>query len=113
MRRVWTAALLLVASASLVAAARRERPSMPKITKPVMFDTAEADAILAALQVFPPDNPWNQDISALPVAADSKAIIAGIGAEKSLGYDLGMAFVLVPPDQPVARVKLLDYPEES
>ena len=36
-----------------------------------MFDTPEADAILAALQVFPPDNPWNQDISALPLHPDS------------------------------------------
>ncbi|HEX5081603.1 MAG TPA: hypothetical protein VFY40_06140 [Blastocatellia bacterium] len=31
--------------------------STPKFTKPVMFDTPEADRILAALQVFPPDNP--------------------------------------------------------
>ena len=36
----------------------------------------EADAILAALQVFPPDNPWNQDISALPVHKDSAQMIA-------------------------------------
>ncbi len=27
--------------------------------------------ILAALQVFPPDNPWNQDISGLPLHPDS------------------------------------------
>ena len=57
-------------------AATRPRPAMPKITKPVMFDTPEADAILAALQVFPPDNPWNQDISGLPVHKDSAAMIA-------------------------------------
>ena len=56
---------------------------MPKITKPVMFDTPEADAILAALQVFPADNPWNQDISALPVHTNSATIIAAIGADKT------------------------------
>ena len=72
---------------------------MPKITKPVMFDTPEADAILSALQVFPPDNAWNQDISALPVHPDSGAIIASIGADKPLGYNLDMGFVIVPPDQ--------------
>ena len=33
---------------------------MPKIDKPVPFDTPEADAILAALEVFPQDNPWIQ-----------------------------------------------------
>ena len=42
-----------------------------------MFDTPEADAVLAALQVFPPDNWWNQDISALPVHKDSAQMIAG------------------------------------
>src|SRR5262249_30877654 len=49
-----TTILLAGALVSLAAA----RPPMPTITKPVMFDTPEADAILAALQVFPPDNPW-------------------------------------------------------
>ena len=36
---------------------RIRKTPMPKITKPVMFDTPEADAILSALEVFPPDNP--------------------------------------------------------
>src|SRR5262249_50194621 len=83
------------------------------ITKPVMFDTPEADAVLSALQVFPPDNAWNQDISALPVAADSKLLVDTIGADKHLGYNLDMNFIIVPADQPRERVKLLDYPYES
>ena len=118
MRRATTSrtmiAVLLVAAATVAAlAAERQRPPMPKITKPAMFDTPEADAILAALQVFPPDNPWNQDISALPVAADSKLLVDSIGADKSLGYNLDMGFIIVPSDQTLVRVKLLDYPEES
>ena len=60
------------------------RPPMPPITAPVMFDTPEADRILAALQVFPPGNPWNQDVSALPVHPDSARMVAGIGADKPL-----------------------------
>ena len=32
------------------------------ITAPVLFDTPEADRILAAMQIFPPDNPWNEDV---------------------------------------------------
>jgi hypothetical protein len=55
-----------VAAASAILTSQtavRQRPPMAPIKAPVMFDTPEADRILAALQVFPPDNPWNQDIS--------------------------------------------------
>ena len=69
---------------------------MPKITAPVMFGTPEADRILEAIQVFPPDNPWNQDVSKLPVHPDSDRMIASIGADKPLGYNLDMGFILVP-----------------
>ena len=72
---------------------------MPKIAAPVMFGTPEADRILEAMQVFPPDNPWNQDVSKMPVHADSARMIASIGADKNLGYNLDMGFILVPPDQ--------------
>jgi hypothetical protein len=34
---------------------QRKRPQMPEITKPVLFNTAEADKILEALEVFPPE----------------------------------------------------------
>jgi hypothetical protein len=105
----WPALLLVVAIVSLAAA----RPAMPKITKPVMFDTSEADAILAALQVFPPDNPWNQDVSAKPMHEDSAAIIAAIGPDEPLEYNLDMGFIIVPADQKRVDVKLLDYPNES
>jgi hypothetical protein len=91
----------------------RQRPPMPSIVKPVMFDTPEADAILAALQVFPPDNPWNQDISSLPVHADSAAMVARIGGDKPLEYNLDMGFIIVPANQRRVDVKLLDYPAES
>ncbi len=42
--------------------ARIHAAEMPKITQPVMFNTPEADAICAALEVFPADNPWNPSI---------------------------------------------------
>lgn len=35
---------------------------MPTITRPVLFHTAEADAILSALEVFPTDHAFNQVI---------------------------------------------------
>ena len=106
--------LLLAAATALVARhAQRPRPPMPTITAPVMFDTPEADRILAALQVFPPDNPWNQDISGLPVHRDSARMIAVIGPDKPLHYNLDMGFIIVPPGQKRVPVKLLDYPAES
>jgi hypothetical protein len=92
---------------------QERKPPMPAIVKPVMFDTPEADAILSALQVFPPDNAWNQDISSLPVHADSAAMIARIGADKPLEYNLDMGFIIVPANQRRVDVKLLEYPAES
>src|SRR5262245_61380853 len=51
--------------------------------RPVPFDSVEADRILEALQVFPPPNPWNEDMSRRPVVSNSRAIIASIGEAKS------------------------------
>jgi hypothetical protein len=90
-----------------------DRPKMPEVTKPVLFNAPEADQILAALQVFPLDNPWNEDISKLPVHPQSAKMIAGIGADEKLAYNLDMGFVLVPPDQKKVPVKLVSYPNES
>ncbi len=85
----------------------------PKLTRPVMFNTPEADRILEQLEVFPADNPWNEDISQRPPHPDSAAIVAGIGGDKKFAYNLDMAFILVPPDQPKVPFKILEYPEES
>jgi hypothetical protein len=91
----------------------RTLPPMPKITAPILFNTPEADAVLAAMQVFPKDSPWNEDISKLPVLKDSDKMIAGIGKDKKLGWNLDMGFVIVPPDQPKVDLKLVEYPDES
>jgi hypothetical protein len=106
--------LLLVAGvAAFALAAERARPPMPKITAPVMFDTPEADAILAALQVFPPDNWWNRDVSGLPLHPDSAKMIASIGPDKPLEYNLDMGFIIVPPDQKRVEVGPIEYANES
>src|SRR5436190_873987 len=92
----------------------KEEPHVriPKFSKPVMFNTTEADAILAGLQVFPKNNPWNEDISRRPVHPDSDRMIAAIGKEKTMRVNLDMAFILVPPNQPRVDMKLL-FPSES
>jgi hypothetical protein len=86
---------------------------MPAVTKPVMFDTPEADAILSALEVFPPDNPWNLLVTDWPLHPKSKEIVASIGANKPLRYNPDMAFVLVPPDQKKIDLKVVEYAAES
>jgi hypothetical protein len=100
-------------SAPVQPAKGRGLPAMPRITQPVMFNTPEADRILAALQVFPPDNPWNEDISERPLHPSSKTIIASIGADKGLAFNSDMGFILVPPDQKRIQVKLTGYAGES
>lgn len=93
--------------------ARIRAAKMPEIKAPVMFDTPEADAILSALEVFPPDNAWNQLVTDWPVHPNSQAIIESVGADKPLRYNPDMAFILVPPSQPKQPVLNLRYADES
>lgn len=93
--------------------ARIRAARMPEITEPVPFHTPEADAILAALEVFPPDHPFNQVVSDWPRHPDSDAIIGSIGPEKPLRYNPDMAFILVPPDQPKVDLVSVHYAAES
>jgi hypothetical protein len=86
---------------------------VPRITAPVLFDTPEADRILSALQILPPDNPWHEDISGRPVHPMSAAIVGSIGADAPLGYNLDMNFVIVPATQPMVAVRVTEYPAES
>ncbi|HMQ17152.1 MAG TPA: hypothetical protein PKC49_14380, partial [Phycisphaerae bacterium] len=76
---------------------------------------------LADLQVFPSDNPWNQDISLLPVHPNSAAYIATIGANTGLhpdfgtvweGAPIGIPFNLVNSTTPRVRVSF-EYEDES
>src|SRR5690242_13773263 len=93
--------------------ARIRAAKMPALDRPVPFDTPEADAVCSALEVFPPDNPWNLDVSDWPLHPNSKNIITSIGPAKPFRYNPDMGFVLVPPDQKKVDVKLAGYPGES
>src|SRR5579871_2585019 len=72
-------------------------------------------------RVFPADNPWNQDISGLPVDPNSDTLIASIGLGKPLHPDFGtvyngapsgIPYIVVPGSQPRVPVKC-EYPDES
>ncbi|MBA4062909.1 MAG: hypothetical protein C0501_04220 [Isosphaera sp.] len=92
---------------------RIKKAKMPKVDKVVMFDTPEADAILSALEVFPPDNPWNLVVADWPLHPNSTNIINSIGAGKPLRYNPDMNFVIVPPGQKKVPVKVTLSPHES
>jgi hypothetical protein len=67
--------------------------------------------------LFPADNPWNTRVDALPVAADSAAIIRSIGADAHLGAGfgsglsttdhapIGIPYIVVRGTQPKVRVR--------
>jgi hypothetical protein len=85
----------------------------PAIRQPVMFDTPEADRVVSSLQVFPPNNPWNQDVSRWPVHPNSRNIVASIGAAKPLRTNSDMGYILVPANQKRVPVRVVSYPGES
>jgi hypothetical protein len=72
--------------------------------------------------VFPADNPWNRDVSALPVdpnSANYLGAIAGLGGNQKLHADFGGAgeygipYITVPGTQPKVPVDFTDYGDES
>ena len=84
----------------------------PKKAKTILFNTPEADAVLSTLQVFPKDNPWNEDISDRPVHPDSDKMIDKIGRNLRFRWNHDMSFVVVPPDQPKVPLQI-EYRDES
>jgi hypothetical protein len=72
--------------------------------------------------IFPADNPWNQRVDTLPVAADSATLVASIGLDAPLhpdfgsglydGGPIGIPFDVVTARTPRVRVGF-DYADES
>ena len=77
---------------------------------------------LAGCALFPADNPWNQRVDTLPVAANSATIINSIGANTGLhpdfgsgtwnGGPIGIPYNVVTAAQKKVRVSF-DYADES
>jgi hypothetical protein len=104
--------IAVVAFAGVVVSGATER-AISTIDRPLLFDTPDADRVLEAVQVFPKDDPWHEDIRSRPRHPQSEAMIRGIGADQALGYNLDMNFVIVPPHQPRVPVRITEYPDES
>ena len=78
-------------------------------------------ASLQGRRPFPPDNPWNRDISRQPVDPNSDTLIASIGLDRNLHPDFGtvwqgapngIPYVVVPGTQPRVPVRF-EYADES
>jgi hypothetical protein len=83
--------------------------------------TATPTAVATSCTIFPPDNPWNTDISVYPIHPNSAAYVNFIGSTKFLhpdfgtfwdGGPIGIPYVVVPGDQPPVPVAFL-YGDES
>jgi hypothetical protein len=91
---------------------------LPVVTSPLLFNTTNADGVVAAMQIFPVTNPWNEDISRRPVPANSDAMIAQIMSDLSSNHrtlvtEYEMNFVLMPDNQPRVLIDFFNYPDES
>src|SRR4030095_8064551 len=71
---------------------------------------------------FPPDNPWNQDISNAPVDPNSNNLIASIGTTVTLHPDFGTVFngapngipyIVVAGTQPPVPIDFTAYGDQS
>lgn len=95
---------------SIAALAQESKPSGPILkTK------------LGEVEIFPADNPWNQDVSKLKVHSRSSAWIASVGSDKPLfpcfgadyqGAPNGIPYVVVEGNAPKQFVEF-EYPDES
>ena len=78
-------------------------------------------AQIAGCPVFPADNPWNQDISTLPVHKNSAAFIASINsggdtklhADFGANPDYGIPFAIVSGKQAPVPINFVEYGDES
>jgi hypothetical protein len=79
-------------------------------------------ASLHGKQLFPPDNPWNQDISNAPVDPNSARIIAAIRPDAQLHPDFGtvyrgapngIPYIVVAGAQAMEPINLTSYASES
>src|SRR5438093_2471674 len=90
----------------------------PVVTNAVLFNTAKADAIVSAMQIFPVTNAWNEDVARRPVLPNSDAMIAQIILDlatnnRTLRVFQEMNFVLAPDSQPLVAIDFVLYPDES
>lgn len=76
---------------------------------------------IGGCSVFPADNPWNQDVSALPVHPNSARYVAYVNAQGGTRMhpdfgsnpDYGIPFLVVPETEPLVPVTYDAYGDQS
>ncbi|MCZ7643765.1 MAG: hypothetical protein M5U26_00540 [Planctomycetota bacterium] len=101
------------AQASRVNHEGRVMPPLPAFDKPLLYNTPECDAVLAAVPVFPSNNAWNEDISKNPVLPDSEAMLANLTPAKGIFVDFSFTYVCVPAGQARVDLAKMRYASES
>jgi hypothetical protein len=89
----------------------------PVVTHPILFHTPEADAVVAAMQIFPATHGWNEDVSGRPVLTNSDAMMLTIttnllASRRHVRVFYEMNFVLIPDDQPLVPINFNLHPRE-
>jgi len=120
---VLLAVMILLLSLAAPAAQRinqegRILGTLPVVAAPLLFNTTNADAVVAAMQIFPVTNPWDENVSQLPLLANSAAMIAQImtnlsSNHRTLAVEYEMNFVLLPDAQPLVPIWFFNYPDQS
>ncbi|MEP6664059.1 MAG: hypothetical protein ABJC04_10380, partial [Verrucomicrobiota bacterium] len=92
--------------------------SLLAVTNSVLFNTAQADAVVSSMQIYPLDNPWNEDISRALLLSNSTAMMSQVTNDlatnrQSLRLFFEMNYVLVPTNQPNVAIAFFNYPSES
>ena len=109
---------LAVGGTALAAVATIDRPAT--VSEPADRIRPPGPSI-GGCPTFPTDNPWNQEVSQLPLHPNSAAIIAkiqGTGGDylhPDFGEnpDYGIPYVVVPPDQPLVPISYRAYGDQS
>jgi hypothetical protein len=89
-----------------------------QVTAPTLFNTAATDSILSSMQILPVTSAWNENVSKLPLLANSDAMISQIISDlatnrRTLRVFFEMNLVLVPDNQPLVPIDFFNYPDES
>jgi hypothetical protein len=107
---------IAVSATQWESASQADPPATNSKTSGPTLETSFGD-----LEIFPADNPWNTDISQLPVHRKSQAYLSSIGLDKPLHPDFGtvwngapngIPYVVVGQDQPRVPVQF-EYADES
>lgn len=86
---------------------------------PPLISSNSSAPKVGACQIYPSNNPWNQDISALSVNAKSSTYLNSIGLTKTLHPDFGetpeygIPFNIVDTSQPKVPITFTAYGSES